>query len=261
MQVAVRVRQYPGPVSEPSPASRVVDELAAALREAGSPERAAHEKAYLKSDREHFGTSVPAMRRITLSSLAADPRLNGPEARPAVLAFVIEAWQRGPHELRMAAVEVLCARAGLLLDTDIDLVERLLRESGTWALIDGIAPVVAQDLVSRFPALEERIDSWAIDPDMWLRRSALLTYLLPMRRGEPVFERFTRLADPLLEDREFFVRKAIGWVLRERAKLLPDEVHGWLLPRAHRASGLTLREASKHMGEERRAALLTARAR
>ncbi|HLV11498.1 MAG TPA: DNA alkylation repair protein, partial [Trueperaceae bacterium] len=79
---------------------------------------------------------------------------------------------------------------------------------------------------------------------------------LPMRRGEPVFDAFAALADPLLEDTEFFVRKAIGWVLRERTKTAPEEVHAWLMPRRRRASRLTLREASKNLPEPMRAELL-----
>lgn len=238
--------------------STVVDELAAALKAAGSPARAAHEKAYLKSDLEHLGTSVPLIRSLTLRLLASEPLFSGPDARPAVLDLVRQAWKRGPHELRMAAVEVLSARASLLTRTDIDLIERMLRESRTWALVDGIAPSVVWPLLVRYPTLASRIEAWAADPDFWLRRAALLTFLKPMRTGEDVFEQFTSVADPLLEEREFFVRKAIGWVLRERAKLRPDEVFAWLLPRAHRASTLTVREASKHLGEDRVAALLTA---
>ena len=68
-----------------------------------------------------------------------------------------------------------------------------------------------------------------------------------------------QLADgepPLLEDREFFVRKAIGWVLRERGKKRPAEVYRWLLPRAGRASGVTVREAVKYLEPSQREAIL-----
>src|SRR5690606_35564695 len=222
------------------------------------PARALHEKAYLKSDREHLGTPVPVIRKLTRRVLA-DPLLGGPGAREAVVALAGQAWERGPHELCAAAVEMLAARADLLEPADIDFVERLLRESRTWALVDGLAPTVVWNMLARNPALALRIDAWAGDPDFWLRRAALLTYLLPMRRGEAVFERFTGLADPMLEEREFFIRKAIGWVLRERSKLRADEVFEWLMPRAGRASALTVREAGKHLGEDRRAALAAAR--
>ncbi|MDQ3612610.1 MAG: DNA alkylation repair protein [Actinomycetota bacterium] len=63
----------------------------------------------------------------------------------------------------------------------------------------------------------------------------------------------------MLDEREFFVRKAIGWVLRETSKQRPDKVYSWLLPRAHRASGVTLREAVRYLSPEQRDALLAAR--
>jgi 3-methyladenine DNA glycosylase AlkD len=61
----------------------------------------------------------------------------------------------------------------------------------------------------------------------------------------------------MLEEREFFIRKAIGWVLRETGKSQPDIVYAWLLPRATRASGVTVREAVKYLSAARRRELLT----
>ncbi|MEA5116142.1 MAG: DNA alkylation repair protein, partial [Propionicimonas sp.] len=62
-----------------------------------------------------------------------------------------------------------------------------------------------------------------------------------------------------LEEKEFFVRKAIGWVLRDTGKLRPELVFDWLLPRAARASGVTVREAVKYLKEDQRAAVLAVR--
>jgi hypothetical protein len=62
----------------------------------------------------------------------------------------------------------------------------------------------------------------------------------------------------MLGEKEFFVRKAIGWVLRDTSRKRPDEVAAWLLPRAARASGLTVREATKHLAARARAAILAA---
>ncbi len=77
--------------------------------------------------------------------------------------------------------------------------------------------------------------------------------------GEGDFARFSAYADQMLEEREFFVRKAIGWVLRDTARRRPDLVYRWLLPRARRASGVTVREAVKPLSEPQRAAILGAR--
>ena len=90
------------------------------------------------------------------------------------------------------------------------------------------------------------MDRWAGDDDFWIRRSSLLCELRPIRSGEPL-SRFVARADPMLEEQEFFIRKAIGWVLREAGKRRPDDVLAWLAPRTHRASGVTMREAVKYL--------------
>lgn len=229
-----------------------------ALRDAAVPERAERERAYLKSDLEHYGTSMPAIDGIVASFLAGHPDM----ARRDLLALVERLWSTGVHEARMAAVELLARRAGLLTPTDLPRVEHLLRESRTWALVDPLAVQVLGALVEAHPELATVFAAWVRDDDRWMRRSTLLAHLLPMRRGDPdVFERFARYADALLEDRDPFIRKAIGWVLRERTKRCPDEVFTWLLDRRERASGLTLREASKHLPEAQRARLRVGRGR
>ena len=91
------------------------------------------------------------------------------------------------------------------------------------------------------------LDRWAADGDFWIRRSAMLALLRDLRAGKGDPERFFRYADAMLEEREFFIRKAIGWILREMGKKRPELVEAWLAPRAHRASGLTLREARKSL--------------
>jgi 3-methyladenine DNA glycosylase AlkD len=89
----------------------------------------------------------------------------------------------------------------------------------------------------------------------------MLALLLPLRRGGGDFERFGRYADAMLGEREFFVRKAIGWVLREVARTRPALVTAWLLPRAARASGLTFREGARALPAPQRARLERARAK
>jgi 3-methyladenine DNA glycosylase AlkD len=156
----------------------------------------------------------------------------------------------------MAALELLDANPALLRADDAALVERMLRTARTWALVDGLAEHVMGGLTERFPELTATLDRWAADDDFWLRRSALLALLRPLRRGEGDFERFSRYADQMLEEKEFFIRKAIGWVLRDTAKRRPDLVAGWLAPRAHRASGVTMREAVKPLPADVAASLM-----
>ncbi len=216
--------------------------------------RAEASKAYLKIDLQFTGTSVPQARSIVTQWRRDRPGLH----RGHLLAVVSALWDRPVFECRMAAVLLLVDQAGLLEASDLDLIEQLLRRSGTWALVDSLAADVAGSLVARFPELASTLDRWAQDPDFWIRRSAMLALLVPLRRGdsEP-FQRFARYADQMLEEREFFIRKAIGWVLRETARKQPDLVIEWLTPRAERASGVTMREAVKYLPPAVRDALMT----
>jgi 3-methyladenine DNA glycosylase AlkD len=231
-----------------SPARR----LEAKLRASGDAARAEQERRYLKSELEHYGASVPAVRGVVKGALADRPTLSHDE----LIELVEELWARPVHECRVAAVELLELRSDLLLRRDIELIERLIRESRTWALVDGLA---AGPLVERHPALGATLDRWAVDDDFWLRRSALLALLLALRRGEGDFERFGRYADQMLDEREFFIRKAIGWVFRDTSRRRPDLVYAWLAPRAERASGVTLHEAVKHLSADQRDRILTRR--
>src|SRR5262249_27107822 len=147
--------------------------------------------------------------------------------------------------LRAIAVLLLQARSDLLEPRDVRLLEALIRASQTWALIDILAPYAMGALVERKPALASALRRWARDEDFWVRRAALLSLLLPLRRGQGDFTLFEELAVPLLPDKEFFVRKAIGWVLRETAKKQPALVERFLRQHGEAMSGLSKREAQK----------------
>jgi 3-methyladenine DNA glycosylase AlkD len=229
--------------------------IEASLRGLGTPERAASEKAYLKSDLEFTGTSVPAIRATVRAWCRARPDLTHEE----LIAVTEALWARPVHECRMAAVELLDANPRLLRPGDASLIERMLRTAGTWALVDGLASNVMGALTERHPELTAVLDRWAGDENFWLRRSAMLALLVPLRRGEGDFGRFAGYADQMLEEKEFFIRKAIGWILRDTAKRRPEMVAAWLEPRAHRASGVTMREAVKPLPPEVAARLLAAR--
>ncbi len=225
------------------------------LRRLGSPERAVQEKAYLKSDAEFAGVAVPVLRSLVRSWLAARAAADGP-GRDEIIALARDLWAGSLHEGRLCAVIVLERTTAMLIPADIEVVAEFLASGGTWALADGLAANVAGDLVGRFPELAGVLDRWARDENFWLRRSALLALMPALRRGGGDFGRFAGYADTMLQEREFFVRKAIGWVLRETAKKRPELVARWLGPRVHRASGVTVREAVKPLPPAVRDALL-----
>ena len=230
------------------------EEIEARLRAVATRERAMHERRYLKSELDFLGATMPQIRAAVRRVAREQPRLDHDELVTLVLAL----WTKPIHERRMASVLLLGRFAVLLERGDLALVETLLRESRTWALVDALATDVAGTLVARDPdGVTPVLDRWATDPDYWVRRASLLAELRPIRDGAPL-DRFLARAEPMLEEREFFIRKAIGWVLREAGKGRPDEVAAWLGPRTHRASGVTMREAVKYLSDEVSAALIAA---
>ena len=110
-------------------------QLEQTLRSAGTPERAAQEQAYLKSSLTFLGASVPDTRRAVRAFMAEHRELTGPDVRR--LAAVL--WDEPVFERRSAAVMLLTADAGRSTADDLALVERFVRDSRTWALVDPLA--------------------------------------------------------------------------------------------------------------------------
>jgi 3-methyladenine DNA glycosylase AlkD len=228
-------------------AARLDQELAAS----GTPDRAEQERRYLKSDLRHYGTGLPTIHRLAKGAAAGLDH-------DSLVSVASALWSEPVHERRMLAATLLEDRSDLLEPSDLAWLESLIRDSRTWALVDTLAPSVAGPLVDRHPELEAVLERWSRDPDFWMRRAALLVHLLPLRAGAGDFDRFGRYADLMLEDQEFFVRKAIGWVLRDTARGRPELVEAWVAPRTHRMSGVTIREAVKRLPEPARERLLAA---
>jgi 3-methyladenine DNA glycosylase AlkD len=217
------------------------DRLEAELRRIGTPERAAAEQRYLKSDLTFLGATVWQTRDV-VAAFSRSVDLSHDE-----LAALVEALWRSPtFERRMAATILLERHPRRLGPADLALLERLIRESRTWALVDGLAADVVGGIRRADPSVEPALDRWAADPDFWVRRASLLAELRAGKAGADLAP-FLRRADAMLDEKEFFIRKAIGWVLREVGKKRPDEVVDWLAPRTGRASGVTMREAVRHL--------------
>ncbi|HEY3287089.1 MAG TPA: DNA alkylation repair protein [Gemmatimonadaceae bacterium] len=234
--------------------AREVRVTRAALAAVGSVERAANEKAYLKSDLVFLGADMPSIRGVAKALIA---RVRESDTA-SVRALVVALWGTGVHELRAVAMFLLEAAEPRLGARDVPLVARLLRESRSWAYLDWICFKVAAPMLERVPLMRRTIPRWARHPDYWMRRAALLSVLPLVKRGAAPFSAFAVLAVPMLGEREFFIRKAIGWGLREISKTDPGAVADFL--RAHRAdvSGLTLREGAKYLPPRDRRALLGA---
>ena len=219
-----------------SSARASADAIAAELAALGTPERAVAERAYLKSELTHLGTAVPTIRRVVRVHL----RREHPD-HDALVELCDALWTLPVHERRMAAVEALVASVALLDVDDLPWIELLIRDSRTWALVDPLAGNVVAGLAAGDGAVLAVLDRWVVADDHWVRRSAVLGLRKVLAAGRE-WDRFVRYADLLLDEREFFVRKAIGWVAREEARRRPEQVAAWARSVLPRMSHVTIRE-------------------
>ena len=245
------------PVSHIDPSVNVELQVAGFKRSfssAVSPSRARGERAYLKSDDRFHGVTVPFIRHTA----ARFRRENLHLARPRLLGLVARLWQSPYHDLRSLGIALLEAYQELLRAGDFSVVEDMLRKSRTWDHVDWLSVKVAGSLVRRFKSSRRTLVRWSKDDNFWIRRASMLALLDVLRwdsRDLPLFERF---ASRMIDEREFFIRKAIGWVLREVSKRDPEPVDRFLTAYIARVPGLTLREGSKYLPSKRRDELLAA---
>lgn len=223
----------------------------AALAGAGDPVRAVSQQAYMKSALPYRGITSGELGAL-LRPLLADPSL-APATRADWEAGVRELWDHAAHrEERYAAHALTGHRAARAWqDPDALRLYRHLVETGAWwdhvdaLAADRIGPI----LLSHREIVTPIVLSYAVDGHLWVRRSAILAQL--KHRGATDVGLLTDVLDANLEGslhgREFFVRKAVGWALRQHARVDADWVRAYVASRGERMSGLSRREALKHL--------------
>ena len=219
--------------------------MLAQLADVGSSTRAVSEKSYLKSELQFVGSGVPAMRVIVKAWLRERPSLTHDE----LFAVADALWVFPIHECRQSAVELLVLRPKLITLLDVPWIYNTLRDSHTWALVDPLAGSVVADLAARDPpGLMPHLDRWVHDADFWIRRSAVLG-LRSLLRQDRELDRFFAYATLLLPETEFFIRKVLGWVLREVAGRHPEMVSNWLRDHMAQMNLVTLREPMRRLDD------------
>lgn len=231
---------------------QAVQELSRLLEPFADPVRAEGARKYLKSTRPFLGVTVPDVRSVAKQFLRVHPELRAVDLRALAEAL----YATGLYEHRAVAVGILEYRLKELGAKDLPWMIALIRQSETWALVDWLAANVIGEMFVRDPSLARFLEAWAKDEDFWVRRTALLAQLVGLRSGGGDFDTFARLAAPMLPEKEFFIRKAIGWVLREVSKKRPALTYGFLAAHRDVVSGLTLREGARHLPAPMRAQLL-----
>ena len=212
------------------------------LRAQADPERAPGMQAYMKSSMPYLGVPLPSVRRLTRAAAAAHP----PRDLDDLLQSAAKLWRTAEYrEERYAATEL----TGLRLATGrlemLDLWREMIVTGAWWDHVDGVAHRIGGLLLAHRDHMTPLLGSWARDGDRWLRRSSIICQLSLKSRTDVLLlqEVITvNAADP-----EFFVRKAIGWALRDYARTDPEWVRSFVTDHVDVLSPLSRREALKHL--------------
>ncbi|MCX4760430.1 DNA alkylation repair protein [Streptomyces sp. NBC_01275] len=224
-------------------ADTVLERLSAVYAGAADPVRAAGMRAYMKDVAPFLGIPTPDRRALSRTVLAGTPRPD--EADCAAIA--LRCWALPQREYHYFAVDYLRRHVGRCSSAFLPTARRLVATVSWWDTVDLLAAHVVGGLVAADPRLTADMDAWIADDDLWVARSALLHQLRYKDRTD--VDRLFAYCLRQSGHPDFFVRKAIGWCLREYAKTAPDAVRAFLARERGRFAPLSVREALKNIGE------------
>ena len=222
--------------------TELIDAIRSRLRAAADPGRAAGAQAYMKSQMPFLGVRVPEVRRIVKAAAAAHPPAGLADLQDTVLAL----WRNaGCREERYAAIELtgLKLAAGEL--SMLALYEEIIRTGAWWDLVDGVAHRLGALLQAHRAELVPVLDRWSRDDDVWIRRASITAQLGAKSATDTAL--LATVIEANLGDPEFFIRKAIGWALRQYARTDPDWVRAFVQRHGEQLSPLSRKEALRNL--------------
>ncbi|KUO08416.1 DNA alkylation repair protein [Streptomyces sp. DSM 15324] len=235
-----------GPATDDVPRSALADtlleRLTAVYAGAADPVRADAMRAYMKDVAPFLGLPTPERRALSRTVLAGTPRPTETDCT----AVALRCWALPEREYHYFAVDYLRRHAGRCSSPFLPVVRRLITTASWWDTVDPLAAHVVGALVAADPRLTATMDDWIADDDLWVARTALLHQL--RRKDRTDAERLFAYCLRQSGHPDFFIRKAIGWCLREYAKTDPEAVRGFLARERGRFAPLTVREALRNIG-------------
>jgi 3-methyladenine DNA glycosylase AlkD len=202
--------------------------------------RAKDMKRYMKNQFEFLGLDATTRRKILFEFI----KEFGYPPIEKLEDFSLYLWQLPEREFQHSAIEIQQKMAKKLRKEDIFWIEKLIVTKSWWDTVDGLSAWICGAFFKLYPdQIKPVTGRWMESGNIWLQRASLLFQLKYKMTTDT-----TLLADyiqKLADHKEFFIRKAIGWILREYSKNNPDWVSAFVKRQA--LSGLSYREASKYI--------------
>jgi 3-methyladenine DNA glycosylase AlkD len=214
------------------------------LRELADPAKAGPMQAYLKTSMPFYGVQSAPRKKI-VSELKRRFAINSNEEyQQAVRAL----WELPHREEKYLALGLARSHARFINYENLAFYAQLIREGAWWDLVDGTAHLVGVALAKNPELVFKEMDLWIEDPDIWIRRVALICQLQMKERTDE--RRLFGYCLLRCHETGFFIRKAIGWALRQYSYTAPERVKGFILQHREKLSGLSFREAAKGLNRK-----------
>ncbi|WP_030388149.1 DNA alkylation repair protein [Streptomyces sp. NRRL S-241] len=229
----------------PVPASALADTLMERLPEAygaaADPVRARDMAAYMKDVAPFLGIPTPLRRELSKTVTKDTPKPSETDCA----ALALRCWLLPEREYHYFAVDYLRRHVARCSSGLLPVARHLIVTVPWWDTVDLLAAHTVGPLVAADPRLASVMDEWIEDENLWLARTALLHQLRFKAATDSgqLFDHCRRRAG----HPDFFLRKAIGWALREYAKTDPDAVRAFVEAERATLSPLSVREALKNL--------------
>ena len=209
------------------------------FRENRNEEEAIKMAKYMKNQFNFLGIRTSKRRefqKVFLKSIDSKEPINK--------VWILQLWSYNYREFQYLAIDYLIHKKRLLTKEHIKLIETLIVTKSWWETVDTIAPNLVGYLCKEYPELvSEYIIPWATNENIWLRRTAILYQL--KYKDQVNIDVLEYVIEKNSNDNEFFIRKSIGWALRQYSKSNPEWVRAFIA--THKLSNLSIKEGSKYL--------------
>ena len=214
------------------------------LSRSSNAEHAEFHKEYHKSSKRFYGLRAKQITDITNTVFPKRDKL----AKEELMQLAGELWNSVWFEEQVIGLLLLERIAKDLIPSDLPYIKKMVGQCEGWGPLDWIATRMLGVLALNYgDQIYAKVRTWTKSKHLWTRRAAILIHVLPARKKKLNAEYALPTFIELLHEKEFFIRKAIGWTLREISKHYPEVTFEFLKEHRKEASGLTLREGSRRL--------------
>lgn len=196
--------------------------------------------AYMRGQYAYYGIKKPLRSKLEKPFLQSVKQAD----KSAPLEVILKLWSLPQREYQMTAVELIRKYEKYAPASYIDLYEGLITDKSWWDTVDMLASNAVGAHFLRYPEqIAPYTEKWMASGNMWLQRTALLFQLKYKEKTD--FDLLSSFIQRLAYSEEFFIRKAIGWALRQHSRVDAEAVRGILAK--EKLAPLSVREASKYL--------------